>query len=182
MRTLKADAAGLFTNSPETWWNNTAGARHGVCFLFLFDTVVISLPRFVTEKYNLILHPFSRIKLHFKDSKGVLIKTVEANEGDDILSIAHEHDIDLEGTSLPVAHVLTAFHFQCGQLYRRMRRLRRLFNMPRNSLPRALWPHPRTWRRRKWHARHGFCANRYQPSWLPGEAYQRIGRHDCNTA
>jgi len=38
-----------------------------------------------------------RIKLHFKDSKGTLIKTVEANEGDDILSIAHEHDIDLEG-------------------------------------------------------------------------------------
>lgn len=40
-----------------------------------------------------------RIKLHFKDSKGNLIKTVEANEGDDILSIAHEHDIDLEGES-----------------------------------------------------------------------------------
>jgi len=30
-----------------------------------------------------------------------LIKTVEANEGDDILSIAHEHDIDLEGTVSP---------------------------------------------------------------------------------
>jgi hypothetical protein len=40
------------------------------------------------------------IKLHFRDSKGQLIKTVEANEGDDILSIAHEHDVDLEGTSL----------------------------------------------------------------------------------
>jgi ferredoxin-2, mitochondrial len=39
----------------------------------------------------------TRIKLNFKDSKGALIKTVEANEGDDILSIAHEHDIDLEG-------------------------------------------------------------------------------------
>jgi hypothetical protein len=37
------------------------------------------------------------IKLHFRDSRGELIKTVEANEGDDILSIAHEHDIDLEG-------------------------------------------------------------------------------------
>ncbi|KAI0305188.1 2Fe-2S ferredoxin-type domain-containing protein [Multifurca ochricompacta] len=43
-------------------------------------------------------HPSgSHIKLHFRDSKGELIKTVEANEGDDILSIAHEHDIDLEG-------------------------------------------------------------------------------------
>ncbi|KAI0057114.1 ferredoxin [Artomyces pyxidatus] len=41
--------------------------------------------------------PGTGIKLHFKDSKGQLIKTVEANEGDDILSIAHEHDIDLEG-------------------------------------------------------------------------------------
>ena len=40
------------------------------------------------------------IKLHFRDSKGELIKTVEANEGDDILSIAHEHDIDLEGIVL----------------------------------------------------------------------------------
>ncbi|KAJ2971171.1 hypothetical protein NUW54_g12560 [Trametes sanguinea] len=36
-------------------------------------------------------------KVHFKDHKGNLIKTVEANEGDDILSIAHEYDIDLEG-------------------------------------------------------------------------------------
>jgi len=37
------------------------------------------------------------IKVHFKDSNGDLIKTVEVNEGDDILSIAHGHDIDLEG-------------------------------------------------------------------------------------
>ncbi|RDX45580.1 ferredoxin, partial [Lentinus brumalis] len=41
--------------------------------------------------------PGTGIKVHFKDSKGNLLKTVEANEGDDILSIAHEHDIDLEG-------------------------------------------------------------------------------------
>ncbi|KAH9960594.1 2Fe-2S ferredoxin-type domain-containing protein [Lactifluus volemus] len=41
--------------------------------------------------------PGTGIKLHFRDSRGELIKTVEANEGDDILSIAHEHDIDLEG-------------------------------------------------------------------------------------
>ncbi|PPQ91473.1 hypothetical protein CVT25_013730 [Psilocybe cyanescens] len=37
------------------------------------------------------------LKVHFKDSNGNLIKTVEANEGDDILAIAHEYDIDLEG-------------------------------------------------------------------------------------
>ena len=39
----------------------------------------------------------SRIKVNFKNSNGDLLKTVEVNEGDDILSIAHEHDIDLEG-------------------------------------------------------------------------------------
>ncbi|KAI9569213.1 2Fe-2S ferredoxin-type domain-containing protein [Boletus coccyginus] len=37
------------------------------------------------------------ITLHFKDHKGNPIKTIEANEGDDILSLAHEWDIDLEG-------------------------------------------------------------------------------------
>ncbi|KAI8968698.1 2Fe-2S ferredoxin-type domain-containing protein [Trametes punicea] len=41
--------------------------------------------------------PGTGIKVHFKDHKGNLIKTVEANDGDDILSIAHEYDIDLEG-------------------------------------------------------------------------------------
>ena len=39
----------------------------------------------------------NRIKVHFKDPKGNLLKTIEANEGDDLLSLAHEHDIDLEG-------------------------------------------------------------------------------------
>ncbi|CAO1633000.1 unnamed protein product [Jaminaea pallidilutea] len=37
------------------------------------------------------------IKVTFRDSKGSDIRTVEANEGDDLLSIAHEYDIDLEG-------------------------------------------------------------------------------------
>jgi len=41
--------------------------------------------------------PGTGFKVHFKDSKGTHIKTVEVNEGDDILSIAHEYDIDLEG-------------------------------------------------------------------------------------
>ena len=47
--------------------------------------------RFIT------LRTLSRIKVNFKNSNGDLLKTVEVNEGDDILSIAHEHDIDLEG-------------------------------------------------------------------------------------
>lgn len=41
-----------------------------------------------------------RLKVTFRDAKGTDIKTVEVNEGDDLLSIAHEHDIDLEGQSL----------------------------------------------------------------------------------
>ncbi|KAI6014484.1 hypothetical protein PISMIDRAFT_672203 [Pisolithus microcarpus 441] len=41
--------------------------------------------------------PGTGIKLQFKDHKGTPIKTIEANEGDDILSLAHEWDIDLEG-------------------------------------------------------------------------------------
>lgn len=41
--------------------------------------------------------PGTGIKITFRDSSGKDIKTVEANEGDDILSIAHEYDIDLEG-------------------------------------------------------------------------------------
>ncbi|KAF5345395.1 hypothetical protein D9756_010985 [Leucocoprinus leucothites] len=40
--------------------------------------------------------PGTGIKVHFKDTKGNLLKTVEANEGDDLLGIAHEYDIDLE--------------------------------------------------------------------------------------
>ncbi|KAF9781115.1 2Fe-2S ferredoxin-type domain-containing protein [Thelephora terrestris] len=41
--------------------------------------------------------PGTGIKIHFKDAKGDLIKTIEGNEGDDVLSLAHEHDVDLEG-------------------------------------------------------------------------------------
>ncbi|KAJ8456692.1 hypothetical protein ONZ45_g18618 [Pleurotus djamor] len=37
------------------------------------------------------------IKVTFKDAKGNVIKSIEGNEGDDLLSLAHEHDIDLEG-------------------------------------------------------------------------------------
>lgn len=47
--------------------------------------------------HGLSVLAFARLKIHFKDSKGTHLKTVEANEGDDILSIAHEYDIDLEG-------------------------------------------------------------------------------------
>jgi len=41
--------------------------------------------------------PGTGIKVTFRDAQGKDIKTVEANDGDDILSIAHEYDIALEG-------------------------------------------------------------------------------------
>lgn len=37
------------------------------------------------------------IKVTFRDHKGNDIKTIEGNEGDDLLSLAHEYDVDLEG-------------------------------------------------------------------------------------
>jgi hypothetical protein len=65
-----------------------------------------------------------RIKVHFKDSKGSLLKTVEASEGDDLLAIAHEYDIDLEGTShiyavrrFHLAHRPAFLHFQHARVY-----------------------------------------------------------------
>ena len=54
----------------------------------------VGLPSTLALTIDRHLH---RIKVHFKDSKGDLIKTIEGNEGDDVLSLAHEHDIDLEG-------------------------------------------------------------------------------------
>lgn len=39
----------------------------------------------------------ARIKVTFVDSKGKEIKTVEGSEGDNLLSLAHEYDVDLEG-------------------------------------------------------------------------------------
>jgi len=35
----------------------------------------------------------------FKDAKGENVTEVEGNEGDDLLSLAHEWDVDLEGQS-----------------------------------------------------------------------------------
>lgn len=41
--------------------------------------------------------PGTGIKIHFQDHKGSPIKTIEARDGDNILDLAHEYDIDLEG-------------------------------------------------------------------------------------
>lgn len=38
-----------------------------------------------------------RIILHFKKSNGEAIETVECNEGDDIVDVSWEYDLDIEG-------------------------------------------------------------------------------------
>lgn len=77
--------------------------------------------------------------MHFKDAKGNLIRTVEANEGDDLLGIAHEYDIDLEGAHpsppLLLHPALTPT--------RRMRGLCRVLDMSRHPRPRELRQGPR---------------------------------------
>ena len=61
-----------------------------------------SFLHFCNHHSNCVGHVRS-IKVHFKDSKGNILKTVEAKEGNDILAIAHEYDVDLEGAwSLPI--------------------------------------------------------------------------------
>ena len=54
---------------------------------------------FVYEKCLILLTPcrLSSIKITFQDSKGQTVTQVEGNEGDDLLSLAHEWDVDLEG-------------------------------------------------------------------------------------
>ncbi|BEJ15550.1 hypothetical protein CspHIS471_0501550 [Cutaneotrichosporon sp. HIS471] len=78
------------------------------------STVKVPLPALPALPARPLLRPFSAsavarhgelvrpkpgtgIKVTYTDSKGNVIKTIEGNEGDDLLSLAHEHDIDLEG-------------------------------------------------------------------------------------
>lgn len=74
------------TFSPTAWRDHASSSGDWV------STKAVSL-------IDILLNCF-RIKVHFKDSKGNHLKTIEANEGDDLLSIAHEHDIDLEGARI----------------------------------------------------------------------------------
>ncbi|KAF9495241.1 ferredoxin [Pleurotus eryngii] len=64
----------------------------GMCKLTTSERLTTELHGHLTRP-----EPGTGIKVTFKDSKGELIKTVEARDGDDLLSLAHEHDIDLEG-------------------------------------------------------------------------------------
>ena len=104
------------------------------------DTSKLSHPHAEQGEYGLDnrngqpAHGPHSIKVHFRDAKGQPLKTIEASEGDNVLDLAHEYDIDLEGASV-------LFYPPCLSLSFRRRRMRRLggmFDMPRYSDPGAL--------------------------------------------
>lgn len=47
------------------------------------------------------MHDTSRITLIFQKANGEHIETVEANEGDDIVDVSWEYDLDIEGRLPP---------------------------------------------------------------------------------
>ena len=75
-------------------WFYSSATRH-VKTCTWYRVPAIAFPLFLPYRTNARL--FGSIKVHFKDAKGTLLKTVEGNEGDSLLDIAHEYDIDLEG-------------------------------------------------------------------------------------
>lgn len=46
----------------------------------------------------------NRVKVTFQNSKGETIKTVEGNEGDDIVDLSWEYDLDIEGVWESIWH------------------------------------------------------------------------------
>lgn len=118
----------------------------------------------------------NRIKLHFKDSQGNLLRSIEGQEGDNILDLAHEYDIDLEGLSLPILFLpyssrsLHPYHFigyahSTSDTYwlthRCLRRVRGMFDMPCYSEWRTLRYTPASRGRWEWYAWYGFRVNWY---------------------
>ena len=55
------------------------------------------IPQLNSFALRIVLH---RLKVTFRDASGKDIQTVEANEGDDLLTLAHAYGIDLEGEIL----------------------------------------------------------------------------------
>ncbi|KAK0550294.1 mitochondrial matrix iron-sulfur protein [Tilletia horrida] len=66
------------------WSGNELAAQERRCQAPYLDTSSVSVPT-------------GRLKVTFRDAAGKDIKTVEANEGDDLLTLAHAYGIDLEG-------------------------------------------------------------------------------------
>lgn len=62
--------------------NQGQGARLWSQYIYAFR---------LTQRLNI------SIKVHFKDSNGELVKTIEGSEDDTLLDLAHEYDVDLEG-------------------------------------------------------------------------------------
>ena len=52
---------------------------------------------------SLIRTSLYRIKVTFKNNKGEVLKTVEANEGDDIVDLSWEYDLDIEGEAISLS-------------------------------------------------------------------------------
>lgn len=75
-------------------WFYSSATRH-VKTCTWYRVPAIAFPLVLPNRTNARL--LGSIKVHFKDAKGNLLKTVEGNDGDSLLDIAHEYDIDLEG-------------------------------------------------------------------------------------
>lgn len=69
-----------------------AHAPSTCCYPLPIAHLVVSSPPPLT-----VAHGALSIKITFRDSKGTDVKTIEGNAGDDLLSLAHEYDVDLEG-------------------------------------------------------------------------------------
>ena len=82
-----------WTCSCTTWRQGSAGT---------WDRVSPFHSQLYTRKLR--RHPdkpfFNSIKVLFKNSKGETLKEVEANEGDDIVDLSWEHDLDIEGVDV----------------------------------------------------------------------------------
>jgi hypothetical protein len=87
----------------------------------------------------------------------------------------------LEITTLPWC-MLNYKYSTFPSLDRGLRGLSSLFNLPRHPSTRVLRSSPWTRGWRKWHARYGIRADRYQPVRVPSQVDKGIGRDDVHAA
>ena len=196
-KTRQAFTWPLTSCSFASWRHNSSKAGRRVCVARLaFGPLTHPSPAFLP-----------RIKVHFKDSKGNLLKTVEANEGDDILSIAHEYDIDLEGASHSIAVHRAMYPARLSPLrsgacegsvacstchvilnpesYDKLPEpeVRPIhLRAPCKNGPSHAAPPSHPLGRRERHARHGVWAHRHVAARLSGPSHPRAGRYDCDTS
>lgn len=188
----------LYTCSDRLIYISSAVAHHGHVTRPKPGTGCVIVTHF---KYSSSLSHNHSIKIHFEDSKGTIIKTVEANEGDDLLSVAHEHDIDLEGAcnvisslTMHVSNAISRFIWLLGIFHtllstcfltppiRGMWRICCMLHLPCYHPNRILWPASRTRGWRKRYAWHGIWPDRYEQTGMPGNTYTRTWWNDGNVA